>query len=358
MATGDDILIVGGYGVVGRRIAALLAPQFPDRLVIAGRDRAHAEGICRSLGHGARPRCLDVADADQIDEALKGVGTIIACVAQAEPRLLRAAIASGMAYTDIAPRLAFWEAGQELHSQALQTGARVLLGAGLSPGISNMMARRLADLAGDAESIETSILLSLGDEYGADSLQHVLESLKQPFKLFRQGRYESAMPLGEGERIAFPGLGPRMAYVFPWSDVVYYPKTLGARTAIGRLALEPPWVNKLLRRLARIGAPRWLEEHGMFGGQRRAIDRLKRAYAGIDAFALRVTVTNGGKTLSMTMGGHKQSDVTAAGAAELGRVLAAREMLTPGVWLPEQVVSVEPFFAALERLGWRAHPQS
>jgi len=33
-----DILIVGGHGVVGRRVAARLAPRFPNRVVIAGRQ--------------------------------------------------------------------------------------------------------------------------------------------------------------------------------------------------------------------------------------------------------------------------------------------------------------------------------
>jgi saccharopine dehydrogenase-like NADP-dependent oxidoreductase len=33
----QGILIVGGYGVVGGRIAAELAPDYPDRVAIAGR---------------------------------------------------------------------------------------------------------------------------------------------------------------------------------------------------------------------------------------------------------------------------------------------------------------------------------
>jgi saccharopine dehydrogenase-like NADP-dependent oxidoreductase len=358
MATQGDILIVGGYGVVGRRIAELLVPLFPERVVIAGRDVARAQELCNSLGHGARARYLDVNDHGQIRDAVPGVGTIMACVAQAEPRLLHTAVAGGLAYTDVAPRLAFWKGTDELHALAQETGARVLLGAGLSPGISNVMARKLADVAGDVDSVETSILLSLGDEYGADSLEHMLQSLRQPFNLFRHGRYESALPFGDGEQISFSGVGSRKAYVFPWSDVVYYPKTLGARTAIGRLALEPPWVNRLLRRLVQAGAPRWLEQHGLLGGQGHVIDRLKRAYAGSDTFALRVSISSGGKTLAMTLAGRKQADVTAAGAAELCRMLAARELPAPGVWLPEQVVAADSFFAALARMGWTVELQS
>jgi nucleoside-diphosphate-sugar epimerase len=35
--SGHAILIAGGYGVVGSRIAADLAPRYPDRIAIAGR---------------------------------------------------------------------------------------------------------------------------------------------------------------------------------------------------------------------------------------------------------------------------------------------------------------------------------
>lgn len=354
MGPNGDILIVGGYGVVGRLIAGHLAPQFPGRVVIAGPEAARGAALCRALGHGTRALRLDVNDSEQIGAALNGVGTVMACVAQAEPRLLRAAVACGIGYTDIAPRLAFWEGAEELHRQAVETGARVLLGAGLSPGISNMMARKLADRVGRAERIETSILLSLGDAFGADSLQHVVESLKHPFKLFRNGRYETATPFSDPARTLFSSLGPRAAYVFPWSDVVYYPKTLGVRTAVGRLALDPPWVGRLLRFLVKAGAPRWLEQHGLLGKQSRVIERLKGACAGIDHFALRVTIEGAGQSASMSLTGHRQAEVTAAGGAELCRMLAAHEVSKPGVWLPEQVVSADAFFSALERLGWHA----
>src|SRR3990172_8106795 len=111
-----DILVVGGYGVVGRRIAARLAPDFPDRIVIAGRDERRAEALCRELGRGSRARRIDVDDAASIGPALDGVGTVVTWVAQRELHLLRPSIARGVAYTDIAPRLAFWQGAEEMAS--------------------------------------------------------------------------------------------------------------------------------------------------------------------------------------------------------------------------------------------------
>lgn len=355
MADGRDILVVGGYGVVGRRIAARLAPEFPGRVVIAGRDEQKAAALCRELGHGARTRRIDVDHAASIGPALDGVGTVMTCVAQRDLQLLRASVARGVAYTDIAPRLAFWQGAEEMAAEARRTGARVVLGAGLSPGISNMMARQLSQAVGSVDRIETAILLSLGDEYGPDSLDHVLEAVTQPFQVLEEGRRYDAAPFSHGREVAFPQpLGPHTAYLFPWSDVVYYPKTLGARTALGRFALEPKWAGRLASVLVRAGARRWLRRPGMLRGNRRAIDRLKRRYAGQDRFALVVTVEGDRRVLSMSLSGRHQADATAAGAAELARALAAGEVDRAGVWLPEEVISHERFFEALASRGWRA----
>jgi hypothetical protein len=134
---------------------------------------------------------------------------------------------------------------------------------------------------------------------------------------------------------------------------VYYPKTLGAQTAIGRLALEPPWVNGLLRLLIGMGAPEWLRRLGGHQSQSRLRARIKRAHAERDRFALLVRVERAGKTMAMCLTGRHQAEVTAAGAAELCRMLVMREVSAPGVWLPEQVVPTAAFFAAIERLGWQ-----
>ena len=38
MITHKDILIVGGYGTVGRQVAAELAPDYASRVIVAGRS--------------------------------------------------------------------------------------------------------------------------------------------------------------------------------------------------------------------------------------------------------------------------------------------------------------------------------
>jgi saccharopine dehydrogenase (NAD+, L-lysine-forming) len=354
MSSLSDILIVGGYGVVGRRIAARLATDFPGRIVIAGRDEQKAAAFCRELGQGTRARRVDVDDVQTIDSAFEGIGTIMTCVAQREVHLLRSAIERGLAYTDIAPRLAFWQGAEEMAVDARRTGARIVLGAGLSPGFSNMMAAKLATMVARVERIETAILLSLGDEYGPDSIDHVLEAVTQPFRVVQDGARRDALPFSDGKRVVFPApLGARTAYLFPWSDVVYYPKTLGARTSVGRLALEPAWAGRLTAWLVRAGAHRWLGRRGVLQGHRRAIDRLEQLYARRDLFALVVTVQSGERFVRMSLAGRHQANATADGAAEVARALAAREVEQAGVWLPEQVIAHERFFERMASCGWK-----
>lgn len=354
MGNTDDILLVGGYGVVGRRIAARLAPQFASRLVLAGRHPARAESLARVLGEGPRLRELDLGEAASIDRALEGVGTVVSCVAQHDLELIRRCIQRGLAYTDISPRLSYWRADDRLKQEAEKTRARIVLGAGLSPGISNMMARKLVAELGGCERVETDIMLSLADEYGPDSLQHVLDSTAQPFTVFVNGRSREALPFSEGERVAFPApVGVRVAYLFPWSDVVSYPQTLGAQTSIGRFALEPPWLGRLAGLLARAGAVGWLKRLAVAEREGGAIERLKRRYAGHDAFALVVRVVGPRGARRMSLVGNRQADVSAAGAAAIVQALATQTVSEVGVLLPESAIAPEPFFEQIASWGYR-----
>jgi saccharopine dehydrogenase-like NADP-dependent oxidoreductase len=74
MVAKNDVLIVGGYGTVGRRIAAELARDAPGRIVVAGRSADRAAAFAALLGHGARGHLIDVDDPATIrtEEALNG----------------------------------------------------------------------------------------------------------------------------------------------------------------------------------------------------------------------------------------------------------------------------------------------
>ena len=59
---GTDILITGGYRTVGRRVAADLAPDYSDRVVVAAWSAEEAAQLAVELGHGVRERRVEVGD--------------------------------------------------------------------------------------------------------------------------------------------------------------------------------------------------------------------------------------------------------------------------------------------------------
>jgi len=71
------ILIVGGSGVVGSRIAEQLAPDYGDRVIVAGRNLDRAKVIAAAIGHGVHARVVDVNVPSSIAAALDDVAVVI-----------------------------------------------------------------------------------------------------------------------------------------------------------------------------------------------------------------------------------------------------------------------------------------
>jgi hypothetical protein len=178
------ILIVGGYGVVGKRVGADLAPDYPGLVLLGGRTLTRAEQVAKTTGHGVRGRAIDIAVPSSIAPALEGGSVGISCIDQPGRPLLWAALERGLSYTDITPHLTELGRGaayEKIDVAARASGARVVLGTGIVPGISNVMVRALANTLGGANAIETPLLLSASDEKGPASLDYLLQELSMSF---------------------------------------------------------------------------------------------------------------------------------------------------------------------------------
>ena len=349
----QGILIAGGYGVVGRRIAAELAPEYRDQVIVAGRNLDRANTTATAIGHGVCGRVVDVNVPSSIAAALDNVAVVVSCVDQTGRHLLHAAIERGLRYTDITPHLTELGRGagyEKIDAAARISGARVVLGTGIVPGIANVMVRAVAETLGGAEAIETSLLLYASDVTGPASFDYFLQELSMSFVLHVDGADRQARAFSDPRLIEFPPpVGARPAYLFPFSDQVLYPRTMGARTALTRLAIEPAGLAKFLAMLVRTGAASLIAREPV----RRVIARRRkdRAPRADTLFALRVDVTNHGQSSHATLLGHAQADAAAAGAAGVARSLLEDEVAEPGAWMPEQVVDPGRFFSRLAARG-------
>jgi saccharopine dehydrogenase-like NADP-dependent oxidoreductase len=266
---------------------------------------------------------------------------------------LWAAIERGLGYTDITPHLTELGRGaayEKIDVAARASGARVVLGAGIVPGISNVMVRALANALGGADEIETALLLGAGDEKGPASLDYFLQELSMSFDVRIDGMDRPTRAFSAPRRVEFPPpIGAQLAYLFPFSDQVLYPRTMGARTALTRLAIEPAWLARLLAAMVGTGASQLIALEAVRSTIAR---RLRNRPSRTDArFALVVRVAYGGRSKGATLLGHAQADAAAAGAAGVARLLIEKDVAEPGAWMPEQIANPSPFLSRLATRG-------
>ncbi|WP_404937114.1 saccharopine dehydrogenase NADP-binding domain-containing protein [Pseudomonas sp. JDS08PS003] len=139
--SGAVIGLVGAYGNVGRQVAQLLAGHVALRL--GGRDPQQAEQLNQQLGACAEVRALDLWDESSLADFCAGCALVINCAGPSYrilDRVARVALAAGADYLDVGGDDPLHErlAGQ------VPEGRRVLLSAGMLPGLSGLFPRLLA----------------------------------------------------------------------------------------------------------------------------------------------------------------------------------------------------------------------
>jgi hypothetical protein len=130
----QGILIAGGYGGVGQRIAADLAPNYP--VIVAGRHLQQAKATAAAIGHGVRSREIDVTVEASVAAAVQDIATVVSCIDQPRRGLLHPAIDRGLRYTDITPHLTELGRGaayEELGAAARASGRPVCAARGRHP---------------------------------------------------------------------------------------------------------------------------------------------------------------------------------------------------------------------------------
>jgi saccharopine dehydrogenase-like NADP-dependent oxidoreductase len=135
------VLVLGGYGFFGARIAEGLAPNPRIRLLIAGRDRSRALQLAQSLGlpddhaitlDAASPSFASTLRALRVDTLIHTAGPF-----QGQDYKVAAdAIAAGVNYVDLADGRDFVAGIGALDEAARKNGVMVVSGASSVPALS------------------------------------------------------------------------------------------------------------------------------------------------------------------------------------------------------------------------------
>jgi hypothetical protein len=203
------VLILGGYGTFGGRLARLLADEERLTLIIAGRSVEKAEQFCAALGARATllPRAFDrEGDADAQLAALKPNLIVDASgpfQIYGDPyALARAAIAQGIDYLDLADGSDFVKGITRLDAPARERGVFVLSGASSFPVLTAAAVRRLAVGLSRIDAISAGIALSPFAGLGLNVIRSIASYCGKPVALLREGQAAVGYGLIESRRFA------------------------------------------------------------------------------------------------------------------------------------------------------------
>ena len=188
------ILILGGYGVFGGRLAGLLADEPRLELVIGGRSENRAREFCARYQSGARMTPV-AADRRNIDEVLGAVAPDLLVDASGpfqdygEPcyAVVEACIRNKVAYLDLADASDFVSGIARFDQAAKDAGVFVLSGVSSFPVLSAAVLRELSKHLSPG-TVMCGIAPSPFASVGENVLRAVLGYAGSPVKLTRNGR--------------------------------------------------------------------------------------------------------------------------------------------------------------------------
>lgn len=345
-ADAADVLIVGGYGTVGRHIATRLARSHPGRVIVAGRRADAARAAAAEIGHGARGRRFDVS-VEPRDAELAALALAIVCVDQHDTRFVARCLSSGISYIDVSARYAFLSQVEELDDEARASGAAALLSVGVAPGLTNLLAAEVHRRMDSVRRIDIFLELGLGDHHGRAAVEWLCDNLDTKFSVPFEGSRRTVTSFTESRFIALPGRRPRAAYRVDLSDQHTLRRTLATDDVSTYLCLSSPVATWLLAQASRYGVTRALRHRAL----REAMVWLgTHLHVGTDRCAVVARATgkgaNGATEVTAGIEGRNEALMTAIVATESARRVLDGD-IARGVHHADQVLSLERVIDAM-----------
>lgn len=220
--SGFRVLVLGGSGVFGRRLAALLAREPGFEVLLASRSRERAEARCAAIRRqtpGARVEPMALVLPGGLRTALDGAAPDLVIDASGpfqgrDLAVPETCIRRGVHYLDLADARDFVRRFAALDESAKAAGVVALTGVSSIPALSSAVVAALAKDLARVEAIEIAILSAQRQDRGGAMVAGVLEGVGKPISVLRDGRprtvhgWQAQRRLGPNDPL-FADLGPR-----------------------------------------------------------------------------------------------------------------------------------------------------
>ena len=374
-------IVVLGAGLMGRAVVHDLAGAREVRdIVVADFDRERAQEVARKFGDGkAGGLFADVRDTRRLAKVLRGCEVVVNCTQYNwNLEVMRAALAARVHYMDLGGLYHITKKQFALDRDFRRIGKLAIPGMGGAPGITNVMARALADKMERVDSIR--VYNAGADEQKYDSpiaysfsIATILDELTMSPIHFIGGRYVEKPMLSEPESGTFPApigkITLRHSIHSELGTLAESFRKKGVREVFFKINYDPKLVE-LVRNLVDAGftGREAIAVNGTQVAPRAVLLALMQKKAPtqtpLDVEALRVVVAGKNKKAPVGLAMEMWADHTARPQlsavardtgfpAAIAAVMHGRgEIPGVGVQAPENVVPPEPFFRELKKRGF------
>jgi uncharacterized protein YbjT (DUF2867 family) len=218
------VLIIGGYGTFGGRLARLLADEPRLTLIIAGRSLAAARAFCETLSSRAELIAAQFDRDGDVAAQLRGAVPHIVVDASgpfqmygAPYRVVEACLELGIDYLDLADGTDFVTGISQFDARAKARGIFILSGASTCPALTAAVVRRLAVGMARVDRIVVGISPSPHAGVGRNVVRSIASYAGKPLEL-GDGRHY-ALTQARRFTISVPGLLPLHTNCFSLVDV-------------------------------------------------------------------------------------------------------------------------------------------
>jgi saccharopine dehydrogenase-like NADP-dependent oxidoreductase len=344
-----NLLIIGGYGQVGRVISTMLSEKFPGRVIAAGRNYDEAERFSATTGGNVLPVVLNIHAPSETAELLRDVRLVVMCVEKPDIRFVANCLQRGIHYVDVSASYEWLSQLESIDDEAKQGNATAVLSVGLAPGLTNLLAAYNQRLFDEVKQLDIFVMLGLGEVHGEAAVRWTVENANSEFTVHADGKVKRVRSFQDSKTTVFPdGLGRRRTFRFNFSDQHILVKTLDIGSASTWLCFD----SALATSGFALGQKTGLFKLLRFKAAREFLVRLFRAvHFGSDQFAIRVDMRGvvDGQLINhaSAITGRNEGYTTGIVAAEVAERLYTSSY-PAGVFHIEQIVEPADFIAQLE----------
>ncbi len=228
----DKILILGGYGNFGKRIATVLAAK-GFSVVIAGRNGQKARQLAKTLGGNATIAVFDInVDLPQQLQTIDPGVVVNTCgpFQTSNYNVAIACIDAGIHYIDLADGRAFVTGITRLDQKARQAGISAISGASTVPGLSSAVVENFLPEFSHISRLDFGISPGHKAERGLATTKGIMTYVGRPLKP-PAGTTEMRYGWQDIHRQCYPELGNRWMANCEIPDLDLFP----ARYRIGQI---------------------------------------------------------------------------------------------------------------------------